>query len=258
MTAVCIVDSPGYSKQCEVLAAQLQLPIITNESESPQALKLSYQRDRLQLLAPASLQGSGPVFVDFIAGKLAHRLRFGGGKGQAIAKAVGIKTGETPTVLDATAGLGQDAFILASLGSEVQMIERNPIVAALLADGLRRATLDSDTHSIIKRMQLTTGDSLQLMTIPTKANVDVVYLDPMYPSKKGSALTQKGMQTLRHLLGHTSRTNESALALLNAARKLVRKRVVLKRPTRVEPLSDPKPAFYIPGKTTRYDIWLPD
>ena len=83
--------------------------------------------------------GSTAIYVDFVEGELAHRRKFGGGKGQMIAKAVGLNKGFVPTILDATAGLGADAFVLASLGCEVKMIERSPLARLLLADGLERA-----------------------------------------------------------------------------------------------------------------------
>ncbi|MGL9773657.1 MAG: class I SAM-dependent methyltransferase [Sodalis sp. (in: enterobacteria)] len=57
---------------------------------------------------------------------------------KAVAKAVGIKGQGLPDVVDATAGLGRDAFVLACLGCRVQMFERHPVMAALLKNGLRR------------------------------------------------------------------------------------------------------------------------
>ncbi|NHW59468.1 class I SAM-dependent methyltransferase, partial [Escherichia coli] len=77
-------------------------------------------------------------------GTMAHRRKFGGGRGEAVAKAVGIKKDYLPDVVDATAGLGRDAFVLASIGCKVRMVERHPVVAALLEDGLKRAYLDAD------------------------------------------------------------------------------------------------------------------
>ncbi len=70
-------------------------------------------------------------------GAVGHRRKFGGGKGRAIAKAAGLNKGATPTILDGTAGLGRDAFVLASLGCKVQMVERHPVVAALLMTDCR-------------------------------------------------------------------------------------------------------------------------
>ncbi len=86
----------------------------------------------------------GGIFVDFVTGAMAHRRRFGGGRGEAVAKAVGIKGGYLPDVVDATAGLGRDAFVLAALGCRVRMLERHPVVAALLEDGLQRGYQDAE------------------------------------------------------------------------------------------------------------------
>ena len=127
----------------------------------------------------------GAIYVDFVHGALAHRRKFGGGKSQAIAKAVGIKQGVHPRVLDATAGLGRDAFVLASLGCTVMMLERHPVIVALLEDGLKRASADEEIGDWIQaRLHLTQADSIQgLLSDPIQLfDVDVVYLDPMYPS----------------------------------------------------------------------------
>lgn len=257
MIPVCVLDSPGYANESQALATQLSLPLIANPACAPHSIHLRYHEDCLQLIAPAGAQGSGPVMVDFVHGKLAHRLRFGGGKGQAIARAVGFKAKQTPTILDATAGLGQDGLILASLGCTVHMIEKHPVVVALLNDGLRRARLDHALSPIIQRMTLSQADAVEWMSSASTdtQHFDSVYLDPMYPANNSRALTQKGMHTLQQLLGHEPAQQTDQL--LHAARDLARKRVVLKRPTRVAPMTDPKPAFCIQGKTTRYDVWLP-
>lgn len=107
------------------------------------ALQVGEAGLQLQLL---EAQAPGPVRVDFVEGAAAHRRQFGGGSGQMIAKAVGIQPGVRPRVLDATAGLGRDAFVLATLGCEVSLIERQPLIAALLEDGLSRA---ADRKSVV-------------------------------------------------------------------------------------------------------------
>jgi len=102
-----------------------------------------------------------PLSVDFVAGQAAHRRRFGGGRGQLVAKACGLTKGVTPCIVDATAGLGRDAFVLASLGAQVLLIERVEAIAALLEDGLKRASRHSDTADIAARMTLRHGDAAQ-------------------------------------------------------------------------------------------------
>ena len=106
---------------------------------APFALVLTESRLELRKLDEPKL---GAVYVDFVEGAVAHRRKFGGGRGQSIAKAVGLKSGAMPTVVDATAGLGRDAFVLASLGCKVTLNERSPVVGALLQDGLTRAGQD--------------------------------------------------------------------------------------------------------------------
>ena len=86
--------------------------------------------------------------IDFVEGSVAHRLRFGGGRGQPLAKAMGLTDGRTPTMVDATAGLGRDAFLLASLGAQVTLIERSEKMHALLADGLARAAAEAVCNAV--------------------------------------------------------------------------------------------------------------
>ena len=92
-----------------------------------------------------------PVSVDFVGGKAGHRRKFGGGKGQDIARAIGLNKGVQPSVLDATGGLGRDAFVLATLGCPVTLLERSPIVAALLKDGIRRGQASEEVRDIAQK-----------------------------------------------------------------------------------------------------------
>lgn len=195
------------------------------------ALVLTEERLELRKLDEPKL---GAIFVDLAGGAVAHRRKFGGGKGQAIAKAAGLNKGATPTVLDGTAGLGRDAFVLASLGCKVQMVERHPVVAALLDDGLARAKQDEEIGEwVSERMSLLHASSLE--ALDSLANdsqferPDVVYLDPMYPhpeNKKKSALVKKEMRVFQSLVG----ADTDADGLLEPALKLATKRVVVKRP----------------------------
>lgn len=197
----------------------------------------------------------GAVYVDFAEGKARHRLLFGGGKGQDIAKAIGLHKIKQPQVVDATAGLGREAFVLASLGCHVTLLERSPIMHALLADGLKRAsaTDDEQLQAIISRMHLEHQDALNwLATTATKP--DVVYLDPMFPERQKSALVQKEMRFLHEVVGE----DPDSAKLLHLARRVAKHRVTVKRPRLASELADLKPAFVISGKAVRYDVYLPE
>ncbi|WP_448565218.1 class I SAM-dependent methyltransferase [Thalassotalea ganghwensis] len=192
----------------------------------------------------------GAIAVDFVEGASAHRRKFGGGRGQDIAKAVGLKHGFTPTVLDATAGLGRDAFVLASLGCEVTMIERMPVVAALLEDGIARALLNAETKEIAERMSLIFASSSEKISALRAA--DVIYLDPMYPHREKSAAVKKEMRVFQSLVGE----DLDADALLAPAIDLATYRVVVKRPSYAPPLAGKAPSTSIKMKKNRFDVYV--
>ncbi len=191
-----------------------------------------------------------PIVVDFVGGKAGHRRKFGGGKGQDIAKAVGLNKGVKPSVLDATGGLGRDAFVLASLGCNVTMIERSPVVATLLEDGLRRALEDRDVSPIAEQMSLLKGNAIELMKA-SENKYDVVYLDPMFPHREKSALVKKEMRLFQDLLGD----DPDADQLLEPALELAEYRVVVKRPRLAPDLNGQAPTYRLEGKACRYDIY---
>jgi 16S rRNA (guanine1516-N2)-methyltransferase len=232
------------------LAAELGLPF-ASDSGAPYQLQLTPAH--LQLVETAE-DAPGPVFVDFLSGAVAHRHQFGGGRGQTIAKAVGLKGGNNPSVVDATAGLGRDAFVLASLGCQVTMVERSAVVAALLADGLHRALADAELGSWLgQRMGLVQADAVSWMNALEEDDFpDVVYLDPMFPHRQKSALVKKEMRLFQKLLG----VDEEAGALLSAALRIAKKRVVVKRPDHAPFLAERKPTMQITGKKHRYDVYV--
>ena len=189
--------------------------------------------------------------VDFVHGAVGHRLHFGGGKGQSIAKAVGFKGSQAPKVVDCTAGLGRDAFLLASLGAEVTLIERSPKMHALLAEGMERARAEGGLHAeIISRMRLLHGDAKELL--PSLAP-EVVYIDPMHPERKNSALVKLELRQVRDIVG----ADEDSADLMRVALAHAQKRVVLKWPMKADPIAGiRKYSHQILGKTTRYDVFM--
>lgn len=196
----------------------------------------------------------GAVYVDFVEGKARHRLLFGGGKGQDIAKAMGLNKHKNLKVVDATAGLGREAFVLASLGCQVTLLERSPLMYALLADGLKRAAAADDPllQTIIQRMHLEQVDARYWLQT-TVTQPDVVYLDPMFPERHKSALVQKEMRCLHEIVGEDLDSAE----LLELARQTAKLRITVKRPRLAPELAGLKPAFVLSGKAVRYDVYLP-
>jgi len=187
--------------------------------------------------------------IDFTSGAVAHRLRFGGGRGQDLPKAIGLKKGANPHVVDATAGLGRDAFLLASLGAKVTLIERSKTMHDLLAAALTRAR-GGGLAEIVARMTLLHGDAKALLPA---LSPEVVLVDPMHPPRGNSALVKQDMRQLREIVGE----DPDAVALMEVALMSAQKRVVLKWPRKAElPAGLPEPSHQILGKSTRYDVWM--
>lgn len=213
-------------------------------------LSLNFTPDFIELL---DLENNTNTHVDFLSGTAAHRQRFGGGKGQAIAKAIGLKTAKTiPSVLDATAGLAKDAFVIANLGCPVTMIEQSPFVACLVSNGIERARHDENFNKILNTGFLLIQQNCIDYFKTLKELPDVIYLDPMYPDRKKSALVKKNIQILQKLLG----VDETAKNLLEASLHYAKNRVVVKRPKGAELLSSRVPDTIIESKKTRYDIYF--
>lgn len=173
----------SFQARAEQWASLLGLPLQVADADF--SLQVGEHGLQLQQLGP---DAPGPVRVDFVEGGAAHRRLYGGGSGQMIAKAVGIAQGVRPRVLDATAGLGKDAFVLASLGCEMSLIERQPLIGALLEDGLARAAEDFDVAPIVARMKLLKGNSIDVMLNWQGEPPQVIYLDPMFPHREKTAL----------------------------------------------------------------------
>ena len=188
---------------------------------------------------------------DFVQGAVNHRLRFGGGRGQHLPKAVGMKGGQSPTIIDATAGLGRDAFLLASLGSKVTLIERSQAIHGLLAAGMEAARQAGGQHKdIIDRMTLIHGDSIVLLP---QMQADVVLVDPMHPPRQKSALVKAEMRAIRDIVG----VDEDQRLLIETALAMATKRVVLKWPAKAAPLVGLRQSSHqIIGKSIRYDVFM--
>lgn len=165
------------------------------------------------------------------------------------AKVKGALAGGAPTAVDATAGLGEDALLLAAAGFEVTLVERDPTIFALLADALGRAATEDALAVPIARMHLIQGNSLQVLA-GLSASPDVIYLDPMFPARRKSAAVKKKFQMLHQLEPPCEEQEE----LLAAACAAAPRKVVIKRPARGEPLAGRHPSYSIRGKSVRYDV----
>lgn len=209
--------------------------------------------NKLALTCTNSNLKFNPIFVDFSSNKLNYRIKHGGSFRQAIARAIGIKPNKTINVIDATAGLGQDAFIMASCGANITLIERNNTIYQLLNDGLKRGKKDPAISSIIKKIILYQGDSIDIIPkISKKMSIDVIYLDPMFPEKSNTALPKKELIALRNIVKGDLDEDQ----LFDTALKNALFRVVVKRAKLSPYIKNMKPNHSYIGKANRFDVYL--
>ncbi|WP_371194778.1 class I SAM-dependent methyltransferase [Glaciecola sp. SC05] len=197
------------------------------------------------------------IRVDFASAGLQYRKQHGGGRNEAIAKAIGIKGKQQLSVLDCTAGMGTDSFVMASVGAQVTMLERSPVIAALLEDALLRLEDAGEAlHKSLSFVQADASEYLQQISVKEAPNqLDVIYLDPMFPHKKKSALVKKEMQAFQMLLG----PDQDSEQLLTAAISAKPKRIVVKRPASAAELANAQtilPTMAIRSKKHRFDVYI--
>jgi 16S rRNA (guanine1516-N2)-methyltransferase len=254
--------------QAQEIANRLDLPLEPFESSlavppstTEERLILRLSNKGVELYKPDDPKLTGAVRVDFTAGQTAFRRKQQ--KKELLVRAVEGKGGASLKIIDATGGLGRDSFLLATAGHQVRIFEEQPVIAALLADGLERAAGHPETAAICQRIILTVGDAVPVLEAMQKIRadereneegeqVDVVYLDPMFPARRKSALVKKELQLLQ-LLAQSDSAPEQLLA---AALQVATHRVVVKRPVKAPFLAHCSPSHSLAGKTVRFDVYL--
>ncbi|WP_446009381.1 class I SAM-dependent methyltransferase [Candidatus Electrothrix sp.] len=231
-----------------------------SEATEQDLLVLRVSSNGLELIKADDPKLSGAVRVDFTTGRTAFRRKQQ--KKELLVRAVEGKGKTQLKIIDATGGLGRDSFLLAAAGHQVRIFERQPVIAALLADGLERAAEHPETAAICQQILLTMGDAVPALKAMQeiragegeggKESVDVVYLDPMFPERRKSALVKKELQLLQLL----AEIEQSPEQLLTAALLVAEQRVVVKRPVKASFLTERSPSYSLSGKTVRFDVYL--
>lgn len=237
----CVCPVPERMGEAEELAARLGLALL--ESLPGDGAALVLDADGLSLR-----RGELAVRGDFT--QMLPRLREQNLRGELLVRAVKGRGGDRPLhVVDATAGLGEDALLLAAAGHTVLLFEQNPVIAAMLRDALERAARDPALSQIVSRMHLTEGDSVVGLG-KLKFPPDAVVLDPMFPARRKSGLIGKKLQLLQVL----EQPCADEPALLQAAIGAEPAKIVIKRPLKGPYLAGRKPSYALTGKAIRYDV----
>lgn len=243
MTCAILADSINFqidAQSATQLATHLQLPLTPIISEKF-TIYLLTDGLRIRLLMPSLAKTPYEVNFDTIA--LQKRLKTL--RKELLIRACGIQKGSALTIVDATAGFGRDAFLLASAGAHVTLIEKNSIVQCLLANGISQLPETYQT-----RFLLCQGNSIEILP-QIKTSIDVIYLDPMFEIDR-RAKVKKDLQLLQALAKKDGVDNH---ALFAVAKKIAKQRVVVKRALHADYLTNEKPSFSLKGKDTRFDVY---
>lgn len=196
---------------------------------------LSFDNNRLQLNWLGQ-QNFSPVSV-----QPPHQNRIS--SGNLLIKALGKRA---RVVADLSAGMGVDAFTIASTGRKVYCIERCPPVAMLLFDGISRCP-----PGLADLICMHYCDS-RLWLTQQSGNLDVIYIDTMFREKKKSVKSSKQMQILRELAGE----DLDAQSLIDCALSQAVSRVIVKKSANAAQPATPAIVQYR-GKTIRFDVFKP-
>lgn len=240
----------NHLKEATDLSSYLQLELLFNpNSVAAQAY------DYLLLFTPHYLglqkvsdKKCTPFYIDFLSPQMRYRCARASLRHELVARAMGLRPSANPYIIDATAGLGRDSFMLSILGFHVTAIERSPIIYALLQDALNRCVCAVTQHP-----NLIFADAIDcLKKLSHDCHPDIIYMDPMFPERSKSALVKKEMIILQNLLGKEDDTDE----LFNLALSCAKYRVVVKRPKFASNIAECAPNFVITGRSSRFDVYL--
>ncbi len=245
--AVIVCAADGRRGEADALAQRLGLPVTVEPPQEAGRLALVLTAERLQVQLTGAA-APGAVYADFVTGATARRGREAARADEGLLRAAGARQGQTPEVIDTTAGLGRDAWLLAAVGCRVTLVERHPAVSALLADALERARADEEAAPIAAGIELIEAEAIAVLA---GRAADTIIVDPMHPPRRKSAAVRKEMQVFRALVGADGDSD----ALLPTAIAAARRRVVVKRPRGAVALPGPAPSGSIDGRSTRFDIY---
>lgn len=236
-----------------VVAHRIGPATSTPDRESLQGLQLACGPEGLSLEARGPRHETLALHLDFVHGKQGYRLAHAAQSREELARALG-QLPRGARILDASGGMGRDSLVLAARGFQVTVLERHPVLAALLADALRRARTHEPLRPTLERIELVHADARSWLE-HRETDFDAAVFDPMFPARAKDAAVKKEMRVLQQLLGPDA--DPDAPLTLDCLRRHVRRRVVVKRPLHAPTLGSQAPAYALRGRSTRFDAYLP-
>lgn len=253
LAQVAVMAEPADDERLAVaaraLAAELDLPL-AGAVDAEVLLVQTRQRLELRVVrGPEGVVGGHAVAADLT--QVDTQSGPGRRLSQPLLRAVGIRKGEPyrPSMVDATAGFGEDAWLLAAMECDVRAVERHAVVAALLRDAVRRAA-NVNPEAAGRLAVVHAEGAAYLRGLAEAERPDVVYLDPMFEAGRKTT-ERKPMRVLRMLVGH----EEDSAELLEAALGAAARRVVVKRARRAPWVGEREPTVSHEGASVRYDVY---
>jgi len=197
-------------------------------------------------------KSSGLVYTDFVAGTLNYRRKSANdNRASPMIKALQIhKPVSKTTILDATGGYGIDSFIFACKGYKIILLERDPILYSLLYDAYLIGLQYPDVAPVLQNMKIIHDDAFKYIPNVIEDQIpDIIYLDPMFPSKVKVALSSKEIMIARKLV-----ENSDTQSLLQLAQSYAKERVILKRPIKLD--DHPNAIKICHGKISKYEVFM--
>jgi 16S rRNA (guanine1516-N2)-methyltransferase len=252
MPLIGVEPADGLSlERAEDLSRQLGVPLMTRDFTGTTGVKLLVTANALSLAFTDKRRGK-PYAVDFLSTAWRARWQQGLAGQHIFRRALGVR--DRPLdILDATAGFGQDAAMMAVMGCPVIAIEKSPVVALVLRDGLKRFEEES-LQARLNLIQVVEADSMDYLSgLTAESSPDVIYIDPMFSKPKKSAKSPKEMQLLQELLPESPISD--VIRLLERALEKARQRVVVKQPLKARALKA-GPTHMFKGQSIRYDVYV--
>jgi len=252
-------DNTDFKHSASIIAERLSCAVGKDDKLHDLTLTLRDLPESSNYILELCLNARTPplkLVLDFNNQHFRFRKSHGGGKRQHIVRAMGLHKQPALRIIDATAGMGADSFVLACHSANMTLVEQHPILSLMLENAVTQALEIPELSEIASRMHVCSNtNSIELLSAPDiNKKYDVIYLDPMYPERnKKQAKAKKNMQIIQYLLADFENQDE---LLFNTALASGVKRIVVKRPIAADSLLQMKPHSVIESTNTRYDIYI--
>ena len=152
------------------------------------------------------------------------------------------------SILDCTGGFARDAAILASLGNNVTLIERNPLIMSLLVDAREKIKSD-DIRYIFSRIKIRFGNCIDFIR-NTSEHFEYIYFDFMFNVNK-SALPSKNEQFLRKIVKNDINEN---VDIIQETIQRVKSKIIIKEHISSNDYNNFDIINTYKGKTVKYHL----